>query len=109
LPVAVDLPGAIECIGVDITRKLLLATAITALMTGGTLAQTINNAPQNSPPGAANDVRKAPCTGDSSQVGVTPSANTKGLQSQLQDPQRSGSTQVPQPTAPVKRPVAAVG
>ena len=85
------------------TRKLLLATAIAALMTGGALAQTINNAPQNSPAGVANEVKQAPRTGDSSQVGGTPSANTKGLQSHLQDPQRSGPTQVPHPTAPVKR------
>jgi hypothetical protein len=75
------------------TRKLLLATAIAALMTGGALAQTINNAPQNSPAGVGNEVKQAPRTGDSSQVGGTPSANTKGLQSQLQDPQRSGPTQ----------------
>ena len=67
------------------TRKLLLATAIAALMTGGALAQTINNAPQNSPAGVGNEVKPAPRTGDSSQVGGTPSANTKGLQSQLQD------------------------
>ena len=85
------------------TRKLLLATAIAALMTGGALAQTINNAPQNSPAGVGNEVKQAPRTGDSSQVGGTPSANTKGLQSQLQDPQRSGPAQVPHPTAPVKR------
>jgi hypothetical protein len=85
------------------TRKLLLATAIAALMTGGALAQTINNAPQNSPAGVGNEVKQAPRTGDSSQVGGTPSANTKGLQSQLQDPRRSGPAQVPNPTAPVKR------
>jgi hypothetical protein len=94
------------------TRKLLLATAVAALVTGGALAQTINNAPQNSPAGVANEVKQAPRTGDSSQVGGTPSANTKGLQSQLntkglqsqlQDPQRSAPAQVPHPTAPVKR------
>jgi hypothetical protein len=81
----------------------LLATAVAALVTGGALAQTINNAPQNSPAGVANEVKQAPRTGDSSQVGGTPSANTKGLQSQLQDPRRSGPAQVPHPTAPVKR------
>jgi hypothetical protein len=83
-----------------VIRKLLLATAVVALMTGGALAQTINNAPQNSPAGVANEVKQAPRTGDSSQVGGTPSANTKGLQSQLQDPQHSGPTQVPHPTRP---------
>jgi len=85
------------------TRKLLLATATAALMTGSALAQTINNAPQNSPTGVGNEVKQAPRAGDSSQVGGTPSANTKALQSQLQDPERSGPTQVPHPTAPVKR------
>ena len=60
------------------TRKLLLATAVAALMTGSALAQTINNAPQNSPAGVGNEVKQAPRTGDSSQVGGTPSANTKG-------------------------------
>ena len=81
----------------------MLATAVAALVTGGALARTINNAPQNSPAGVANEVKQAPRTGDSSQVGRTPPANTKGLQSQLQDPQRSGPAQVPHPTAPVKR------
>jgi hypothetical protein len=85
------------------TRKLLLATAIAALMTGNALALTINNAPQNSPAGVGNEVKQAPRTGDSSQVGGTPSANTKALQSQLQDPHRTGPTQVRNPTAPVKR------
>jgi len=82
------------------TRKLLLATAVAALMTGSALAQTINNAPQNSPAGVGNEVKQAPRTGDSAQVGGTPSANTKGLQSQLQDPQRPAPVQVPRPTAP---------
>src|ERR1700694_3041373 len=74
--------GALERTGVDMTRKLLLATAVAALMTGSALAQTINNAPQNSPAGVGNEVKQAPRTGDSAQVGGTPSANTKGLQSQ---------------------------
>jgi hypothetical protein len=90
-------------IGVDMTRKLLLATAIAALMTGSTLAQTVNNAPQNSPSGVGNEVKQAPRTGDSSQVGGTPSANTKSLQSQLQDPQRQGPVQSPRPTTTPNR------
>jgi hypothetical protein len=59
------------------TRKLLLATATPALMTGSALAQTINNAPQNSPAGVSNEVKQVSRTGDSSQVGGAPSANTK--------------------------------
>jgi len=84
------------------TRKLLLATAVAALMTGSVLAQTVNNAPQNSPAGVGDEVKQAPRTGDTSQVGGTPSANTKGRQSQLQDSQRSAPVQAPHSSTPYR-------
>jgi hypothetical protein len=65
--------------------KLAIALTAAAFLTGTAKAQTVNNAPQNSPVGAQNQVKQAPRTGDSSQVGGTPSANTKGAQSQVQD------------------------
>src|SRR5262245_18090800 len=68
--------------GVGMYRKLLLATAAAALMTSASVAQTVNNAPQNSPAGAADQTKQAPRTGDSSQVGGTPSGNTRALESQ---------------------------
>ena len=66
--------------------KLAIALTAAALFTGTAMAQTVNNAPQNSPAGVQNQVKQAPRTGDTSQVGGTPSANTKGAQSQAQDP-----------------------
>ena len=68
--------------------KLTIALTAVAFLTGTAMAQTVNNAPQNSPAGVQDQVKQAPHTGDSSQVGGTPSANTKGAQSQMQD-QRS--------------------
>lgn len=80
------------------TRKFVLAAAIVALVTGNALAQTVNNAPQNSPAGVGDQVKQAPRTGDSAQVGGTPSANSKGVQSQVQDPARAGNVQAPRST-----------
>jgi hypothetical protein len=65
--------------------KLAIAIAAVSLLTGTALAQTVNNAPQNSPAGTQDQVKQAPMTGDSSQVGGTPSANAKAKQSQTQD------------------------
>jgi hypothetical protein len=66
--------------------KLILALSAMAILTGNTMAQTINNAPQNSPAGVQDQVKQAPQVGDPSQVGGTPAASTKGAQSQMQDP-----------------------
>jgi hypothetical protein len=66
--------------------KLPVAIAAVALLTGTAFAQTINNAPQNSPAGVQDQIKQAPQVGDPSQVGGTPSANIKGAQSQMQDP-----------------------
>ncbi len=68
--------------------KLTLALTAVALLTGTAMAQTVNNAPQNSPAGVQNQVKQAPQVGDPAQVGGTPAANVKGAQSQMQD-QRS--------------------
>jgi hypothetical protein len=65
--------------------KIASAALAFALLTGTAMAQTVNNAPQNSPAGAQDQVKQAPRTGDSSQVGGTPSANVKAKQSQMQD------------------------
>ena len=65
--------------------KLAIAVTAAALLTGTAMAQTVNNAPQNSPAGAQDQVKQAPRTGDSSQVGGTPSANSKATQSKMQD------------------------
>jgi len=75
--------------------KLAIALTAVALFTGAAMAQTINNAPQNSPAGTQDQVKQAPMTGDSSQVGGTPSANQKGKQGQMQDPHKTG-TMAPQ-------------
>jgi hypothetical protein len=83
-------------------RKLLLAAAAATLMTSAGLAQTINNAPQNSPAGAADQTKQAPRTGDSSQVGGTPSGNTRAVEGQAASP-GPGSGQIPHPTAPTTR------
>jgi hypothetical protein len=83
--------------------KLILAVSAVALFAGSAMAQTINNAPQNSPPGVQDQVKQAPQVGDPSQVGGTPSANTKGAQGQMQTltrpaqwlrQQRANNTQV---------------
>jgi hypothetical protein len=66
--------------------KLTVAMTAFALLTGTAIAQTINNAPQNSPAGVQDQVKQAPQVGDPSQVGGTPSANMKAGQSQMQDP-----------------------
>jgi hypothetical protein len=65
--------------------KLAIAITAAALLSGSAVAQTVNNAPQNSPPGTQDQVKQAPMTGDSSQVGGTPSANAKAKQRQTQD------------------------
>ena len=46
--------------------KLAIALTAVALFTGAAMAQTINNAPQNSPAGTQDQVKQAPMTGDSS-------------------------------------------
>jgi hypothetical protein len=71
--------------------KLILAVSAVALFAGSAMAQTINNAPQNSPVGVQDQVKQAPQVGDPSQVGGTPSANTKGAQGQMQDPHKTGT------------------
>jgi hypothetical protein len=67
------------------TKLTIAITAALAFLTGTAMAQTVNNAPQNSPAGVQNQVKQGPRTGDSSQVGGTPSATVKGKQSQMQD------------------------
>jgi hypothetical protein len=42
--------------------KLAIAIASVSLLTGTAMAQTINNAPQNSPAGAGDQVKQAPRT-----------------------------------------------
>src|SRR5262249_46369318 len=78
--------------GVKMIKKLLLAAAVAA-MASGAQAQTVNNAPENSPAGAADQVKQAPRTGDSSQIGGTPSRNTRAIQSKTQD-RRGGNRAV---------------
>ena len=73
-------------------KTLFIAVTAATLLTGSALAQTINNAPQNSPAGVANETKEAPHTGDSSQVGGTPSADAKGRQSQIRDSRSSAPT-----------------
>ena len=75
--------------------KLTIAFAAVTFFTGTAIAQTINNAPQNSPAGVQDQVKQAPQVGDPSQVGGTPSANQKGMQSQMQDTHKTG-TMAPQ-------------
>ena len=58
-------------------QTFAIALTAAALPTGTAMAQTVNDAPQNSP-GVQNQVKQAPRTGDASQVGGTPSANMKG-------------------------------
>ncbi len=71
---------------VDLVNKLAIVTlTATAVLTGTAMAQTVNNAPQNSPVGVQDQMKQAPRTGDTSQVGGTPSATFKGKQSQIQD------------------------
>jgi hypothetical protein len=65
--------------------KFAIALAAATLLTGTAMAQTVNNAPQNSPSGVQNQVKQAPQVGDPSQVGGTPSGNIKGKQGQMQD------------------------
>src|SRR5262249_51889532 len=69
----------------------------------GALAQTVNNAPQNSAPGVSDQVKQAPRTGDSAQVGGTPSANVKGAQSQAQDRGSARTAQTPRSTTTPSR------
>lgn len=64
-------------------RTIFITTAAAALLAGSAMAQTINQAPQNSPPGVGDQVKQAPRTGDSSQLGGTPSGNIKGRESQV--------------------------
>jgi hypothetical protein len=63
-------------------RTFFIAATAAALLAGSAVAQTINQAPQNSPPGVSDQVKQAPRTGDSSQLGGTPSGNVKGRESQ---------------------------
>ncbi len=64
-------------------RTFFIAAAAAALLTGSAVGQTINQAPQNSPAGVGDQVKQAPRTGDSSQLGGTPSGNIKGRESQV--------------------------
>ncbi len=64
-------------------RTFFIAAAAAALLAGGAAGQTINRAPQNSPAGAGDQVKQAPRTGDSSQIGGTPSGNVKARESQV--------------------------
>ena len=74
------------------SKKFLMAAAV-AVMASSVQAQTVNNAPQNSPAGAADQVKQAPRTGDSSQIGGIPSGNTRAIQSKTQD-RRGGNRAV---------------
>jgi hypothetical protein len=81
--------------------KLMIALTTVAILTGSGLAQTINNAPQNSPAGVQDQVKQAPQVGDPAQVGGTPAANIKGAQSQMQDPANQSTGTAPaQPVQP---------
>jgi Protein of unknown function (DUF1236) len=60
-------------------RTFFIAAAAAALVAGSAVAQT----PQNSPAGVGDQVKQAPRTGDSAQVGGTPSGNVKGRESQV--------------------------
>ncbi len=62
-------------------RIVFIAATATALLASGAVAQTINHAPQNSPAGAGDQVKQAPRTGDSSQIGGTPSGNVRARES----------------------------
>ena len=73
-------------------KTLFIAMTAATLLTGSAVAQTINNAPQNSPAGVANETKEAPHTGDSSQVGGTPSANAKSKESRTRDSRTSAPT-----------------
>ena len=64
-------------------RTFFIAAAAAALVAGSAVAQTINQAPQNSPAGVGDQVKQAPRTADSAQVGGTPSGNVKGRESQV--------------------------
>jgi len=64
-------------------RTIFIAAAATALLAGSAVAQTVNQAPRNSPPGVNDQVKQAPRTGDSAQVGGTPSGTVKGRESQV--------------------------
>jgi len=79
--------------------KLVTTLSILAILTGTAVAQTINNAPQNSPAGVQDQVKQAPEVGDPAQVGGTPAANIKGAQSQMQDP-RAPRPGIPAPVQP---------
>jgi hypothetical protein len=80
-------------------HKLILTLSAVAFLTGTAMAQTINNAPQNSPAGVQDQVKQAPQVGDPSQVGGTPAGNIRGAQGQAQDPHspRTG-TMAPAPS-----------
>jgi hypothetical protein len=54
------------------TKLTITIIAALAFLTGTAMAQTVNNAPQNSPAGVQNQIKQAPRSGDSSQVGVRP-------------------------------------
>src|SRR5690349_21631320 len=64
-------------------RTIFIAAAATALLAGSAVAQTVNQAPRNSPPGVNDQVKQARRTGDSAQVGGTPSGTVKGRESQV--------------------------
>lgn len=62
-------------------RKLLIATAAAALIAGSGLSFAQSpSAPQGSAEKAASDVKQAPRTGDTSNVGGTPSADKQAKQ-----------------------------
>jgi hypothetical protein len=82
--------------------KLMMTLGVLAILTGSAAAQTINNAPQNSPAGVQDQVKQAPEVGDPAQVGGTPAGNIKGAQSQMQDP-RAPVVVVPAPPPPPRQ------
>jgi hypothetical protein len=84
--------------------RLTLAFVSVALLSGPVIAQTINNAPQNSPAGVQDQVKQAPQVGDPSQVGGTPSANQRGMQGQMQDPASRSGTMATPPTGTMAAP-----
>src|SRR5690349_17935811 len=66
---------------ITMKRRLLIATAAAALIAGNGLAFAQSPAaPQGSTEKAASDVKQAPRTGDSGNVGGTPSADIKAKQ-----------------------------
>jgi hypothetical protein len=64
-------------------RTIFITAVATALLAGSAVGQTVNQAPQNSPAGVGDQIKQAPRTGDSAQVGGTPSGNVRGREGQV--------------------------